>query len=113
MHHGLDLLVAAAQVARRVGVLHIAVVGDALGQGGQQLGADVAVAEALDEFAEPVADILLEFHRSNPLVKGGGGRRPFGADVLLRFIIVAKGRWRDRRAVFFVRKVFLVHVVVV
>lgn len=54
MQHGLDFLVAASQVACRVGVLHVIVVTDAACQDCQQIVAQSIVADALGELDEPL-----------------------------------------------------------
>ena len=101
MQHSLDFLVAATQVARSVGIAHVIVVGDAAGERGEQVLGDLVGAQPLGEAGEARGGVLVKPQGGDPVGQGrGGGRLLLGC--LVRFITVAKRRWRGhgRRLLF-------------
>ena len=90
MQHCFDFLVAATQVARCIGILHIIIVGDATGQGGQHLVANVVGADALCQPDESLCCVLVQSHCLGPVGKGGGGGRLLS---LAGAFVVTKRRW--------------------
>ena len=91
MQDSLDFLVAAAQVAFRIGSLHIVVMADAAREHCKQFVTDVIARNTCCEFSELLRGVLIQSHCPGTVGKGGGGAR------LLAFmgcITRAKGRWR-------------------
>ncbi len=106
MQHGLDLLVAASQVACGVGILDVGIVGQALSEDAEQLVRDDSVVKMLCELLELLGSILVKVHRRDPVGKGRGGARLLLLR-LVRFITLAKGRWGHRGVRLFQFSVFL------
>ena len=75
MQDSLDFLVAAAQVACRIGSLHIVVMADAARERGQQLVTDAFARNACGEFSELLRGVLIQSHCPGTVGKGGGGAR--------------------------------------
>lgn len=63
VHDGLDVLVAAAQVAGGVGIVHVIVVGDATGKGRQHLGRQSVKAEFGGYLLQATSRVVVDLER--------------------------------------------------
>ena len=90
MQYRFDFLVAATQVTGCIGVLHVIVVGNATGKGGEQRIADFITVDALRELRQLLSRRIIQPHGSGAVHQGRGGGRLLALDGL---IALAKRRW--------------------